>query len=64
MLPPHHEGFLKFQQTFQLRFMPNLALSGEVNNPDLVVAPIRVNGLRSICTVLAFGPVSITRSIL
>ena len=42
--------------------MPKRARSGAVNNPDLVVAPTRVNGCKSIWTVRALGPVSITKS--
>src|SRR5690554_8198824 len=38
--------------------MPNLALKGEVSNPDRVVAPISVKGLKEICTERAFGPES------
>ena len=42
--------------------MPNRSLRGVVNNPSLVVAPIRVKGCSSILTVLAAGPSPITRS--
>ena len=39
-------------------------LSGADKSPDLVVAPIKVNGFNFICTDLALGPESIIRSIL
>ena len=43
--------------------MPNRALSGAVNKPDLVVAPTKVKGCRPICTERALGPLSIMISI-
>mgnify|MGYP003324057343 CR=1 FL=1 len=45
-------------------FIENLDLSGADRSPDLVVAPIKVNGFNFICTDLALGPESIIRSIL
>ncbi len=43
--------------------MPNLPRSGAAKRPVRVVAPIKVNGLRLNLIVLAYGPLSITKSI-
>ena len=44
--------------------MPNLSLNGEVKFPNLVVAPTKVKGSTSSCTLRALGPLSIMISIL
>ena len=43
-------------------FVKAALLRGDVRSPLLVVAPIKVKGLRSICTLLAPGPLSIIMS--